>query len=146
VFDGLRYSIQLSRLQRSKRRISDACREDIARARAEKKTDEEIEGIESSERSALASVDDNIAFLQTRFLIQQAQRLLVPTPPWDGGPSWSRSESTGRYHLSDAACADLRSAIRKEHRERRESWQVLFTVLTGLGGVIIGILSLALRK
>jgi len=73
---------------------------------------------------------------------------LIPTPRLDFAvpdAAWEQSRATRHYHLSTAAAAELRAAIRKEQRERSELFFKWLSGLTGLVGAAIGLIALLVR-
>ncbi|WP_160115824.1 hypothetical protein [Bosea lathyri] len=89
---------------------------------------------------------DQIDQIHSERLTRRAMRLRVPLPT--DQDNWSRSNWNGRSSLTDAAFHNLRGAVRKEALEQRASWEwwlktlgTAVTALTGLGGVVIGILA-----
>lgn len=98
-----------------------------------------------------ATIQENIS----RDLIQQAQKLHVPTSGVGGKNKWMEQEEFGdAYHfrhwrvLSPEAFSELRTAIREEKRQRRKTWAfwvklagIIITALTGLIGAAIGLVS-----
>jgi hypothetical protein len=84
--------------------------------------------------------------LQTVYLIDEAQPLLLPTPSFtEDSSAWEEASTAVHYQLTRDAIAELRSAIRKEKKERRESWQAWVALTIGGVGALIGLVS-ALKK
>jgi hypothetical protein len=97
--------------------------------------------------------DDDISLLVTNRLTALAEDFLIPVPanvtkrgdfPEDDA-AWIESPITGRWHLSRAAAADLRAAIRKEERERSELAFRYLAGMTGVIGTLIGLVALLVR-
>ena len=94
---------------------------------------------------------DQIRALQSRYLIKQAERYLLPTPPFDKeSGNWEESDVTVRWRLTLPAQAALRSAIcdyEKVRRERIQSWLVVVSGIigacTGLLGALIGLVAIS---
>ncbi len=92
---------------------------------------------------------ERILRLHSRFVQEQAEKLLLPNLKFDSkSEMWERSDDNGKWRLTRQAIADLRTAIRNEKRERLEAirtWLGIVTgfatVLTGLIGAIIGLIS-----
>jgi len=91
--------------------------------------------------------ESEIAF--TKGLLSEARLLRVPIPeypkPDEEDPWWAFSGSLGVHYLTARGVAEVREGIRREERWRRErSNQRLAWLagLTGLIGVLIGLLSL----
>ncbi len=54
------------------------------------------------------------------------------------GGAWEKASTTGQYHLKAEALSALRSAIRREQKEKHEIWILWLAALTGLVGAITG--------
>lgn len=67
---------------------------------------------------------DEIGALQHRYLVEKAQRHLIPLPDFDGSKDgvWEESRIDGKWRLTRTALTKLRSAIRAEQKETLESW------------------------
>jgi hypothetical protein len=83
-------------------------------------------------------------------LLQEADELHLPRPQYGDKDKWEedRPQMVTDYVLTPEAMAELRTTIRKEKRERRETveWWVkiiggLITIGTGLVGALIGLVS-----
>src|SRR6476659_8718418 len=99
MFDELRYQFQLWRLQREKRSLRAASDKENKALEARWKRDdpgpekrlEEVRNLAEVEMHEVLAVDEQIARLQTRYLLEQAERYLLPRPPFraDGeGAAW----------------------------------------------------------
>ena len=142
----LKYEWALRRLQREKARTR-AFFVEPNRAAVESKDIAEIERITTEEIHEMLSIEDKISRLQTTFLIEEAQRLLIPTPAFelDKDGAWEGAATAPHYQLKREQLAALRSAIRKEKKERREGLQSWAALLIGLVGALIGLFS-AMKK
>lgn len=135
--------------------------------RQEKKLDEEVERrlVEAKEKNEVDKFREwyNSAYVAyevirlsrnrivSEALMQEADDLHLPRPPADRS-KWEFGEQSGMA-LTPEAMTDIRSAIRKEKRERRETveWWVkllggLIGILTGLVGALIGLVSVWKHK
>lgn len=149
MFDRLKHSIKISRLQRAQRKAGAGYAKTLKRA-AKDGTDQKL--IEEHQFLAFEEdqeYEDRISFEQSQFLRQEAQTYLVPSPEFSSSNGqWEQSRYTGRWRLSASEQAKLRSDLRKERRERWEEWTrwtPLVSSLTGLLGVVVAILALYLR-
>jgi hypothetical protein len=72
---------------------------------------------------------------------------MIPIPDFDSDESgpWEKASTRPHYQLKSEALAELRFAIRKERKERREGIQSWTALTIGLIGALIGLLS-AFRK
>lgn len=137
----LTYRIELKKLERKLSKESKAL--GIAIAAAKK------EGM--SEQEALASysleyqlISEKIDFLKSRYLISKANKLSLPVPTAyakENEDYWERSQYDGKYYLSEKGYHSLQAAIRKEQKERLEVIIPIITAITGLIGVVIGLVA-----
>jgi hypothetical protein len=141
----LRYEWRLRQLQRGKRRLVTnyakqrlALPKGIERAAAREK-------INSDERIDLEEANEEISFVTTSHLVQEAQRLIVPIPPRDNGEYWYIDNTFGHSHLTTAGVIKLRSDIRAERKARRELPMSLLPMLIGVIGALTGLLSIVLK-
>lgn len=142
MFDILTYKFELRKLQWQKeknRKYFQKCRDE---ARKVRKSNDEIDGLISEEMAIRDRIDDDIAQMQYRLLVRQAERYLIPTPKHitqDG--TWEQSEETGRWRLSQGTLSELKKAIHHEQKYRREYWQGWLALLVGLIGALTGLLA-----
>src|SRR5947209_20489083 len=117
MFEYLRFRRSLWELERRRRQAS-----------AEDEYDESIYA-------------DEVSSLHTRYLWEEANRLIIPTPPpadmtaWDG--------RTDDLRLTLKGINDLRAAIRVEKKLRREEvlmWMPAIAALTGLAVASSGLM------
>lgn len=89
-------------------------------------------------------IDDRISRLQTTFLIDEAQRYLLPTPKFsdDHRGAWERATTAAHYQLKLSAIAELSAAVNRVKKERRDAWQSWVTLLIGVIGALIGLMSI----
>jgi hypothetical protein len=99
-----------------------------------------------------------LELLDTNYWQRRARRFHIPVPERNGteDKNWKfiedREDSHKYWHLTDAAKFEIYRLIREERKHRREgrlayitaSAQIL-AALTGIGGVIIGILAASTR-
>jgi hypothetical protein len=88
----------------------------IAKARQDKKSREEREGLRSQQQLEDEEWDATIQSLITGFLIEQANKLLVPIPNTES--DWFTSTVFGERFLTAKARSNLRSDIRAERKAR----------------------------
>jgi len=141
--------MRLGRLQRQKRRIDAYYDKKLRAAEKAKAKRDEIGSIESEARFESRQAEDDINRLTSRFLVSQAERYILPVPQWKSdSPSWQQDSMEHFWHLTPAAMADLRDRVRKEEKERFESWSrwvPILSGLTGLFGSAIGLIALAMN-
>jgi hypothetical protein len=149
--DGIRYSLKLRDLQKQKRRVFKLY--DKRRHDQKAHKNEEIkEAIEYEEMHEISEIEDEIKELHSRRIIEQAERYDLVVPEFKLGDAreeseedWKKSYYNGDWEkslyretwmLNGRARAELRSAIHKEQKERREFWQMKLVWATALAGVI----------
>ncbi len=90
---------------------------------------------------------EEIEVLKTKELLRKADRLTIPFPRhWEDKEEkyWDTGSYGMTHHLKTAGKHVLIKAIREEQKARRETmiwWIPLISVLTGLSGVALGIIS-----
>jgi hypothetical protein len=98
------------------------------------------------------SIDAEIKHNDTRDLLDEAEGLYLPTPDRGDESKWISKDDLNSFEnwsvLTPEAMTELRAAIRKERRERREtveSWAkiigTIITICTGLVGAVIGLVA-----
>lgn len=129
---------QLFLLQRKKEKCIQAYKPYLKKAKKEnnrKKLDELL-----GERSAVCSgFDYEIKTIKTRLLLKKAEKYCVYIPPRNK-ESWYND--LGYSFLKEEAELEIRKAIRKEEREEKKLWFQGVSLLTGLLGVIVALLSI----
>lgn len=142
----MRHWFRLSRLQKERRALRSSFAPRVQKA-IEKKDAENLSSLTDDELCKVFTVDEQIARLQTEFLQDEAQRLGVIVPQFDSSESglWREALTAPTYHLKNEAIVELRSAIRKEKKERREVWLSWAALTIGVIGALIGLVS-ALKK
>lgn len=143
MLNALRYSNQLRQLQASKRRIRKTYKKVYEEAKRNKISGDELAAIDFEEYSEVAMVNDDIWFLQARYLSRKAARYLLPKPPFNEVEgNWIQSQYSGKWRLSNKALAKLRTEIHNERKHRREYWTSWITAVTGLIGALIGLVAI----
>ena len=91
-------------------------------------------------RSEADFIEDELMLLVSSYWMSVANRLLIPIPEFqeDGG-AWEESRTSGRYYLTKQALSELRTAIRREQKNRQEVWLPWLAALTGLVGALTGL-------
>ena len=160
--EGIRQSLKIHRLLKETRRLQELYND----LRGEEKTyrpEEEIREIRNQMDDVMLEIqvnNDEVSQLNSRWLIGEAKKYDIEVPEnkfEDREGDWEKSDDKGDWEwtcvretwiLNSRARAELRLAIRKEQKERRELWQVKLvwvTAITGLIGTLTGLV-LALHR
>ena len=151
MLEILSYKIDLWKNQREKRKIFKSYERQRDEAERENKSSNEIGMIDHDYLSQMDNIDDQIAAMQQRLLIAQAEKYLIVTPEFDlkDGKNLEMAKTGNRFLYNKATVSGLRDAVRREQKERRERWQSWLTALagfvaafTGVIGALIGLLSI----
>lgn len=146
MFERIKHNLKLRRLQASKERIQAAYSKEYNEAKA-KGDEEAMQSVYSEQSFEIQTIDDEIGFMLSRYWSDRADRLHLPKTTFsqtDG--TWVRGETNGLWQLSPEQLAKVRSAVRKEEKEKRDHWQVWATLAIGFMGTLIGLVSLFVRK
>ncbi len=82
------------------------------KAKSEGKPQNEIEELVHNEMFEVRLIDDEIESLESGYLIERADKLILPIPEFSGTDgSWKQSDMNERYRLSKKAMVNLRSAV-----------------------------------
>jgi hypothetical protein len=145
MLDWLRYRCQLFRLQRTKRKMVRELTDAWEKAKGETDNPVEFFAIMDAKRSSLVEpTEEDIEYLISSYLSNEAQKLRLALPNTDNGWHWSQHRR--HYLLTPAAMQALRSAIRAEKKEQSELAFRCLTGFTGLIGVLIGLLAIILGR
>ncbi|KJC62178.1 hypothetical protein UP10_02060 [Bradyrhizobium sp. LTSPM299] len=146
MFEENRFEWQLAKLQKEKKKLRASFAAKIAKSRKDKKSRDDREGLRSQEQFEEQELDAGIQALITSFLIEQANKLLVPIPHSE--TDWFTDTTFGERFLTAEARSKLRNDIRAEKKARWDLFQShtgllisLITATTGVLGTVIGVLS-----
>jgi hypothetical protein len=143
LFERLRLNRKIRRLQRLKDQYIvvtfEAIRE-VAHETGEISNKEAIEKEILSTVELNRQIDEHIAILESDYWLEQAQRYLLPTPT---DQAYIPSKLDRRFHYFDeVTLTSLRSAVRKEQKERSENFRVWATLAVGIIGALIGLVAM----
>jgi hypothetical protein len=130
-------------LQRKRRRLRDSYEADLQVARARRDWDE-LNSIGSELSFETGLIEDDIAVLESRYLLAEAERLLVPRPKFIDGETYVRSEHTEKYHLTPETMVKLRRVVREERSARSHLALTWVAALTGVVGALTGLAAILL--
>jgi hypothetical protein len=133
--------------QLRKQREQLAAEWDAKRAALVKPTSVQYDEFWAERRDALGPLREEIEYQLSAQLIAQAERYQVPVPTFveDAGP-WTEPEYISPFFLNEVARAELRSAIRKEQKERSEILRTWLTVVLSVIGAVCGAAALLFKK
>lgn len=143
MFDLVSMQMELRRLQRRRQRSRRRYQKKIREARKQGEPETEIEDMIREDMMLDDRYDDDIAQLQHRVVVRQAEHFLIPTSHYikDDG-TWVQSTVTGQWRYSQEKMLEIRQDIWQERRLRREHWQGWLAAVTGFVGALIGLLSI----
>ena len=155
MFRGLRERIDLYKLNRREKKLD--AEEERVRKKAKEKKDQSI--LDEWYGTVGYWEYDDIEWERKKIvsdsLVSEADELHLPRPQYGDKAKWEedRPQMVTGYVLTPEAMVELRTVIRKEKRERRETveWWVkiiggLITIGTGLVGALIGLISVWKHK
>jgi len=92
------------------------------------------------------SIDESIRIFVTNYLLMQADRLFLPTPPYEDEKMWTQVDSGERRVLTALGISSVRTAMRAELAQRREFFLKVLAALTGVIGAATGLLAIWLKR
>ena len=108
----------------------------------------EIDLLRQEELVEYCQIDFEVDQFISRYLIVKAKSLIIPIPDFRGSKIWKyTNEKTRSRHLilTDKGISELRAAIRKEKRERREPYVIWISLVIGLIAATTGLLAVILK-
>lgn len=134
----IRYRIELRKQKKDARELEKKAPPDSAEAAESGQWADYMRDVELS--------DQWRSLIITQYLERQADSLGVLLPSRSDKEVYARvawdDHPDEPYYLTPSGLKIVRDAVREEQKHRREFWGFWITSLTGLGGVIIGVLSL----
>ena len=143
MISEIKYRWRLNRLyakQNKTVRLYDKC---IKKAKAEGEKREEIEILKSEESGIFFEIQDEIQSLITSHLANVAQRHFLPVPDRNDDDMWNKFGY--RKVLTDKGISQIRKTIRREKKERRDTYMPWIAAFTGLIGALTGLLAIILK-
>ena len=138
---NLPFRYKLFLLRREQKKLDAQARRVVAEGK--KKKDERLAGEWFTEHGwEFDVIRLQVGSLVTQRLLREAENLFLPTPERSDEQMWDKdSEYIGGGVLSPKGMTELRSAIRKERRERREICERWVVILIGLIGALTGLIA-----
>ena len=143
MLDIIKYRSELRKLQKKREKNRKLYGKLIDELEKAKKSRDEIYSLRHEQNDIEYYIDEQIIQVQHKLVVHQAEKCLIPVPEYstkDG--TWEESTTTGRWRLSQTTIFELKKAIREERKARREHWQSWVTLVIGLIGALIGLLSI----
>jgi len=138
--EAIRHRRAISALQRDHERYANDMNEKI-RAAEKAKDRDTYDALVSDYLNEGDLFENEVARRETRFLVKEARRYMIPVPPAKEGERWEKSNVDERLYLTFAAMRDLRNGIREERRLRAEPVTIWLPLAIGLVGAITGLVS-----
>jgi len=133
VFERCRLNWKIRRLQRQRDQNFGVTIEAIREVAHETGEIPDKEAMEKEMLNTIAldrQIDEHIAILESGYWLDQAQRYLLPTP---NDQAYIPSKLDKRFHYFDEeTLTSLRSAVRKEQKERSENFRTWATLAVGI--------------
>jgi hypothetical protein len=144
MFRYLRLRWKISRLERRCRAEEEGTEKAVEAAMARNASPGEIEAITGG--SSEGVLQRKIQEALSKYLISEANRLVIPVPDWDDHNLWSVNTDTDEHVLNRAGIDELRSAIRAEKKARTERLLMWVPGITGIIGAAIGLAAILVGK
>ena len=139
MIDYLKYRLQLRKLNKQIWENSKHYFKKIAQAEREKKEESDIEDIYAEWQGVNKEPEINRKILETNYLMEKAIKYNVPLPDINDNTLYDVYYE--HNFLSDKGRFELNRNIRQEIKERLEIWIPYITVVIGLIGALIGLIS-----
>lgn len=146
MWDWVRFRWQLSKLQRSLRRIDRIFEKNIQTAHRENKHGQDVNKIREERHWETSLIDDEISILVTRYLLGRANRKFLPHPSHDEDKGyWNDAHQLGSRYLTSAGITELRRTLRAERADASGFWLSILSTLIGIIGALTGFVALLLQ-
>lgn len=128
-------------MQRRLNKMTRAYHTKVESLRKQDHTQQQVALMIADDEAELSELDMNISIAHSDALVRRARHLKVPIPSHSDKDAWD--DFFGPTILTPKAYADLRSKIRQERKERRETvTAIVKDIISPLGALIISIMSL----
>ncbi len=136
------YHKKRTELLNQEKKIYKFSSKEIKKAREANKPLIEIQGIEHLEMDQIEMIREEIRTLETRYYRMKTLEKSLPFPKYDEEEKWDRCRRTSEERvLSDIGITSVRTAIRKEWKEKYEPFFTLMMLGIGLIGALIGLVA-----
>ena len=113
---------------------------------------QKIQTLKEERDFEICLIDEEIDEYRTRKLLKKARRLMlsIPQAPRNGESKdenghWYEGQYTGGRYLTNEGMRALRRAIHQERKEQFDLWFSLLAALTGFLGTLIGLVVVVLK-
>ena len=132
---------KVKREYRSRQRKNDA---ELARAKAAGRSGDDLNAIQSRAADYFFYFQDDVRKVHCEYLLQEAQRLLVPSPDVSDATIWDTAGN--RTWLTEKGINHMRAAVRAEKKARAELFVMWMPGIVGILGALIGLASILMSK
>ncbi len=96
------------------------------------------------EDAPIQIIDDEIALLRTQYFKGKINKSIysLPPTPIEDNEIWERGNYTGEWHLTDKGYIEAHNIILNIKKEQRENITFWVTIIFGLLGLVIGLVSI----
>lgn len=141
-----KFKSKIKEINSEKRKIQESYLKDISKARKQKKSPEEINEIRQSEYFDVGMVQEKIDIQITNYLRNKANTLFVPLPDYDDKKMWVECSMISQQKvLTTLGISTIKTAIRKEWKEKAEIYLIWLASLTGIIGALTGLIAVLKR-
>lgn len=142
MIDYAKYRIALRRLFKQKQKVRAAYAKHVTSARKDDKNAKEISSLEYEAWYEEDMINEDISILVTTYLVSKATKHFISIPPRKDEGMWEQcNKISERFVLTNAGISALRSSIRAEAKERRDLLIPLIAALTGIIGIVTGLIA-----
>ncbi|MCE5270585.1 hypothetical protein LLH00_04805 [bacterium] len=143
MFDKRKIRKEMKQVRRNLNQIDNDYSKFVRQAISENKSQDDIRQREDEWHYYGSAEKTRIDELLTQLFRIKADKYDIELPDYSETKYWE--EDYGRKRLTRLGRQHVRELIRNERQERWEFFMKVTTLLTGLGGVIIGILSITCK-
>jgi hypothetical protein len=144
LIENIKDRINIYKNKKTIRKIESEYYKDIKKIEQRKGDAKEISKIMTEISSETHWYRDNINFYESQILIRTAKKLTIPLPKYNksniNDEFWETIGDTGGI-LKDKGKYILTKMIRAEKKEIRDAWMSHVTIIIGLIGTLIGLIS-----
>jgi hypothetical protein len=144
----LGYRYHLFRLQYKRAKATRGHIKVWNKAKAENKSDNDLGALALIHLQDMGRFEDERYELESHYLYTLAEKYLIPLPEPNlhDTENFQKTKDGSTYRLTNTAILKLRAAIRAEKKDRSELARSWLAGLTGLIGVLIGLVAIILGR